>query len=70
MRDRRVSGASALETSVELNAGTATATASVSYRSPFGAARKASVQFAFELAHDGGSWRIATARIVGSPRFD
>ena len=42
----------------------------LSYRSPFGATRRAPVRFALDLLREGGSWRITRARILGSPRLD
>jgi hypothetical protein len=39
-------------------------------RTPFGSTRKAPVRFALELVRQGSGWRVARARIIGTPKLD
>ena len=72
LRSRRVTGVSDEPPVVDISGASATAsvTSTVTYRSAFGATRRSPVQFAFELARDGSAWRVAKARIIGSPRLN
>jgi serine/threonine protein kinase len=72
IKDHRLGIASQDSPQVEVNGASATAgvSTSLAYRSPFGASRRAAVQFALELARDGATWRVTKARIVGNPRLD
>jgi len=72
VRERRASITDQETSAVEVNGASAstTVTTTLAYRSAFGATRKATVQFVFDLTRDGGSWRVAKARIVGSPRLN
>ena len=67
--DNRVAGVApdGVDAQVDGDRGTATASTTITWRSPFGATRKVPVRFSFELRRDGAEWRVAVARIVGSP---
>jgi len=43
--------------------------ATVRWRTPFGANRDRSVTFTAEMERDGGAWRLVRCRILGAPDF-
>ncbi len=43
--------------------------ATLNFRSPFGANRKTEAQFSLELKRDADDWKLASAQVVGSPKF-
>jgi serine/threonine-protein kinase len=49
---------------------TVTVGTTLTTRSPFGSTRKTPVRFGLELVRQGSGWRVARARIIGTPKLD